>query len=538
MGPMEMTLKVWLGVAVAVTMGVVLQARLRKKEDIASRLALGLVPLLLLALGVILLSGILSVLAYDWQPNRLAAAFALVKGYQLYYGPEAGPILNTLYGPVSALVYLPATLANTPTPAILAGSFINAMLFFLPLPWLFLRARRAGSEMTATWAWAGGLACAFAILNSTFSIFAIHADAPAQCFALLACIPLMYRREEERSVDFALASVFLALAAWSKQTAAPLALALPLYVWWADGWKTCRDFLRIYVPIGLALSALFLVAFGPREALFNMFTIPAKHPWDPPGLKGLVSGTAELIGAAWVYLFALAALLYFDRQSSGAKDWGGRAWAKDRPWLVLLLGAVCLVPLGVVSRVKVGGLANSFYSNYLLIAGVVLAWTILAARAARPTSWIAYALLLGVTTHGIVAQRELRGLALLPNPRQNMHEAAYLLAKNFPRQLYFPWQVLSSLLADGELYHFAYGVFDRELGGYAPTDAHFRAHMPKNMQAIGYFAGYPDHTSMRKYLPEFTRAAQIQDVPGLVLLSRQPAPPPPAPPKPGKSKRK
>ncbi|HSH93452.1 MAG TPA: hypothetical protein VK968_04850, partial [Roseimicrobium sp.] len=56
-----------------------------------------------------------------WNGARLAPSFALSHGSRLYYGPEAGLVSGHIYGPVSVLLCLPATLFNTPSAAIRAA---------------------------------------------------------------------------------------------------------------------------------------------------------------------------------------------------------------------------------------------------------------------------------------------------------------------------------------------------------------------------------------------------------------------------------
>jgi hypothetical protein len=58
--------------------------------------------------------------------HRLAATFALTHGYHVYYPSNSGPVLSTLYGPVTVLAYLSASLASRLTAAILIGDNIDA----------------------------------------------------------------------------------------------------------------------------------------------------------------------------------------------------------------------------------------------------------------------------------------------------------------------------------------------------------------------------------------------------------------------------
>lgn len=514
---------VWLVLSLALVAGIALQFAVRgwRHEE---RAALLVIPVALASFSLIFLGGLVGILVDDWPADRLAATFAIVKGYRLFYGPHDGPILNFLYGPIAALVYLPATLASTPTPAILIGGFINAALFFVPIPWLVSRLDGRGPH---PWLWmtAAATACAIAFVSSTFAVFAIHADAPAQCFALLACIPLVHRRPEDTARDFSLSGLFLALAVWSKQIVVPLAVALPLFLWLSEGWPACKAYLTRAIPIGLIVSLALVLAFDPEKMIFNMLVIPSHHPWDPPGLEGFIAGTREMVDAAHLYLLALAVLPFADRESWSHGPGAWRRWLRRHPWTLFVLAAVLLTPTCVVSRIKLGGLANSFYSNYLLIAGVIVGWAevVMTTRRAAMRR-LGCAILLVIAAAGIYARSNLwERLPLWQRARENSHEIAYRLAKRYPRQIFFPWQTLSTLLADGDLTHFAYGLYDRELAGFAPSAEHFRAHLPKSLQAIGYFNSDIIYDEMvKKYLPEFTLPMVDDEIPNLVLWTRDP----------------
>jgi hypothetical protein len=84
-------------------------------------------------LGIFLiLTRILSTPFWEWNAARLAPTFALVKGYQLYYGQNDGAVLNTIYGPVTAITFLPATLFHSLNWSVICASFIGSLIFFLP----------------------------------------------------------------------------------------------------------------------------------------------------------------------------------------------------------------------------------------------------------------------------------------------------------------------------------------------------------------------------------------------------------------------
>ncbi len=79
---------------------------------------------------------------------------------------------------------------------------------------------------------------------------------------------------------------------------------------------------------------------------------------------------------------------------------------------------------------------------------------------------------------------------------------------------------MAGLLAEKRLYHFNGGVFDRTLAGFRPSDRHFRAHLPPQMQ---YVALTPDMTEgdpfMMAFLPEFSRSIELQELPGWIVFT-------------------
>src|SRR5580692_1750943 len=68
-----------------------------------------------------------------WSVNgaRLMPSFAVAKGVEYHVlFPPGGPLYCSLYGPLVAIVYLPATLFPSPNSAVLAGAAITVLLCF------------------------------------------------------------------------------------------------------------------------------------------------------------------------------------------------------------------------------------------------------------------------------------------------------------------------------------------------------------------------------------------------------------------------
>lgn len=74
----------------------------------------------------------------NWDGNRLSMAFFLKYKWNLYYPDGVGPIIGNIYGPLFALAYLPATIANSPTFALVLGKLITLGFYFFPVIWLFI----------------------------------------------------------------------------------------------------------------------------------------------------------------------------------------------------------------------------------------------------------------------------------------------------------------------------------------------------------------------------------------------------------------
>jgi len=97
----------------------------------------------------------------------------------------------------------------------------------------------------------------------------------------------------------------------------------------------------------------------------------------------------------------------------------------------------------------------------------------------------------------------------------NQQELAYQYAKKNPGQVYYPWNTLSTLLAEGRVYHFEYGLQDRELAATRSPTLHFRRFVPPKLRQVCFPPARQDEWTMR-YLKEFTRRVEIQGTAGWI----------------------
>lgn len=208
---------------------------------------------------------VLRVTDFHWNQARLAPLFGLRYGYSLYYPPEAGPVLGAIYGPISYLAYFPSLLAHSPIPALLIGSTVASLYYFVPVALIFTSGRFRRQEALAV-----GLflliVFGFWTIESPalhYSCFNIHADAPALGFGTVACLLLMRTNESRQPVRLrVLSALFTVLAIFSKQSLLFLVPALLCFIWITDGRRPALQF-------AIGIAALSAVSIGLLSAFFR-----------------------------------------------------------------------------------------------------------------------------------------------------------------------------------------------------------------------------------------------------------------------------
>ena len=458
-------------------------------------------PSAAVALGVLLTHLLYAPFDY-WNQGRLCPSFAFRYGFAPYAPPDAGPILNTIYGPVTLLSYWPCSFASDPTTATLAGSALSGTFYALPL--LYVIATASG--------WRVRLALAlfaffitFTITGLSYSAVRIHADAPALLYGGLAAALLV--RERSRP-GFSAACAVAAVAA--KQSMLPVLVALPALAWWRSGAGACRGYVA---RLGLAGAVALLLAascFDLRVLAFNLVTIPARGGSERLPPAALADGAQMLVQQS-VLLSIPLAYCALDRIDA-------------RTVALAFVGAM-LVPAAVVGRVREGGYDNNFsVTFYFLLLALVHE---LAVRAGSPERGRAArcALLAAV---GVLTVAQVPSLFALPRLCEllpaNAGEQAFACARAHPGEVYFPYMPLSMLLAEGQLYHFEEGVHDRGRSGHEPTAAHYRAHLPPRMRALAWSDTANDTNApvARRLLPEYHQPIALPELPGWHVLGRQP----------------
>ena len=458
-------------------------------------------------------------------------AMAIRHGYDLYHPADTGPVIGWIYPPGSALAYLPATLINDPATALLAGRCLSLFYYYAPVTWLLLS--RGGRSRAGRWL----LLITFALLTCysrplRYASTEIHADAPALGLAVLA-VGLMSRARGPRGQW---AAIFLAtLAVWAKQLTFPiLAVVLPIWAYRKGG---IRGFLQVFAATGIIAVGVLLavMAWIDRKSLFfNILTIPIRHPWR---FQSLRTFDVAIVRLQQSHLFLIALLAVGALAACVDAAWTeGDARAEPATsgdWTIFLTVSLAELPFALLAYVKVGGDDNNLaYFLYFVTITCVLLLARLLDREFRTAADHETAggvgspfvlVVLGVNLALAFVTHQMLGLALVSGETSDSEtrEAVSYLRKH-PGEAYFPWNPLEHLMVDGKLYHFEYGVYDRDLGGRPLTEEHFRRHVPPGIRLVCYPPArhvVGERMTLR-YMKEFGRPVKVPELPNWTCFGR------------------
>lgn len=463
-----------------------------------------------------------------WNAIRLAPAVSLLHGYTLYYGRDDGPVTGNIYTPFSSIAYVPAALGPGPTEMIRAGVLLSLLFYFAPAVWLYAKLRDAYADPAtrrAQWyTFALFPLVTFNLVESLGYVAGfIHADAPAVGLAGAAgAVLYAYPRPGWRPL--AVSALLATLSVWSKQVTAPVLIALPAWLFLSGGGRDALRYLLCLLGAGLLVAAVFLTALDPQSLLFNVVTIPGQHPMRGRFPFNLVGAALELQKLAFPLLLLLGfgALFPLVARSEAARLAG---WAGRSRWSVFLVAGLFLLPTALMGRVKEGGDLNALaFTLYFLLLAVclILRGGIWPSTTESVRAGFRLLTVVAVTANGVLLiQNQLQRYSEWASaPRANVPEMVTAFLRDHPGEAYFPWNPLEHLLAEWRYYHFDYGLFDRDIAGFALADEHFRQCVPPDMRLVCF----PENANFeyaRKYLKEFSRRVERRDLPGFICYERE-----------------
>lgn len=494
----------------------------------AERLAVSALPAMLyIAVAAAVLAAVRAPENY-WNGCRLAPAVGLLYGERIYRPPSSGAVLNTIYPPMAYLPYLPAGLFRRPAAAVMAASCVSMTLFFLPF--LALCFARRGPQRRTQWLTGPYVYLGFYTLVMTSPVlFAaghwVHCDAPAVGFGAAACVALYLARPGGAVGPAATAVSCLAagLAVWSKQTMAPLVAALPVWVLLSRGVSAS---MRYGFAMGASLAVLtvgFRSTFGVGSLVFNILRIPAAHPWKYQGddlAFGLTYQAIELLFECLPVLVATLIVAASGRRRVGGDRRTLAEWLAANGWALFAFAALTLVPMAVLGKIKAGGVKNNDAPTLYLLCCALAALVLDRVAASRRAGIASLVILVSFSAPVLlVGGKILPELVALRPVSQYGDERAFRFARAHPGVAYFPWNPLSSLLAERRLYHFEFGLFDRNLGGYPVGPEHFRRHVPASLRLVCFPPNRQAEWTMR-YLPEFNHRVDVPGLPDWICYAR------------------
>ena len=402
----------------------------------------------------------------NWE--RLQTVFALARKVPIYPGPDEGPVVLSIYGPVSVFAYLPATIFKTPIPAMWMAECLTMIYFFLPGSVLLIRGASPFRLLTFL------IFCYFPFLVVSLrnAAFHVHADAPTLGLAGMACAVLYLRQDKAGWKMLSLSSLFAVLAVWSKQTAAPLLVALPLYLGFTDGKRVMIRYLLCLLPAALLLSALFIAFFDLQKLFFNLVVIPSRHPFRGGASLGIVAASFFKLVRDLLLPFLFCVLV------------AGRSLRRARtsPSSLFIWVSLLMAPLAILAHLKVGGSNNTMsYVAYFFMLGVLLfisenedlEWT-------RKGVVLTSALFLLIQISSVYYR-------ILTTPgKANFIEPAYQYIKKYPGEVYFPRLGVLHIMAEDQVYHSSVALHDREWAGLPISPGVFKAYIPKDLRLIGF----------------------------------------------------
>jgi hypothetical protein len=496
---------------------------MRKARGALDRALVGIAVLAMFAAISLTVVRIFIVPREAWNDARLAQTTEMLKGYPLYVRPGSGAIGCFLYGPFGAIAYISAALAShSPTIDMLLGSTIAVICFFAPAAWLM----RCLAPRTSILAQIVAFTCFAAIVHNSgtlaFTSNWIHVDPPA--LGLSACALAMVIHRDAASMRFRIgAALCAAMAIWTKQTLLPLLFALPLVVFLLRGWRQAIVDGLMMLGFVILFGVIFAMIFDPRAMLFEMVTEPSRHPRGP-----LLDVLQKLVIETWPLVLLLAvALVIRGRQRQETSG----PWLARNLWCAPVILAAILIPGGILGWMKMGGEPNNaaLSTYFLLIAGcaTVAECEIPGLLGNRPDAakigrLICVLFAAEMSIHATFTDHMLGwriGLAL--HPFDNGSELAYRFERAHPGEAYFPWNPNAVLLASGNLYHFDYAAFDREIANFRPSDEEVRAHLPPNMRYIAYPPHIVPSMSMMELIPGYDRRIELPELPGLTIYTRK-----------------
>lgn len=407
-------------------------------------------------------AGVCVFVGEEWNDVRLRPAWLIRDGLPLYPGAGSGPITTWLYGPVTPVLMLPATLASGIQGALLTAGLLNALLLVGAMAAFCFGWPAPAGQSWSRPARGFALGVVLLLVPEPFFVFLQADNAVIACgLAALTCLARAGAAPAGRwawlSAGFCAAAVFAKWHGVAVPAGSLLWLALT-----AGPRVAGRHLSRLAMTGTLGLGLTLLLAASPRAAWEGLVQTAARLPLIAPEkwperlhLLAPQLGVLLLLPAV-VAVFALP----LGRWRAGGLGLPLAAWLAS-------------LPLGLAGTLTHGGHFNSLHGSFFLLPAAAIVC------AARLPGWKPFPRRLTLIAVGVLLGLRLSAFATLPaTPRGEMPAEASRLSTGHGERLWFPWRPLATRLATGRHDHDEDGLLIRHLTGRPISRRHLHAHLP------------------------------------------------------------
>ena len=438
---------------------------------------------------------------------------SLLYGCHLYPDLENEPANGYFYMPMGAWAYLPVAiigkLLKLPTVTLFFGWVMTLVFFFAPIIILIRKL-----NLTVLWKILIFLLTVLLVFSNapmTYVANLIHVDAPGICFVMSALVVLLTIEGTNKRTKLstaAISGILLALAILTKQTYWPL---VALILAWAI--LTIREIKTLLLTFaGVALLLMGILFFFEKPQLVYQFAIKAALS-APKGVSYTESGMIFLKVTYPLILIEAALLTLATARCSIHKHLKS---------IILLIGAaIVMTPLAIHTFTKVGADTNHFIiPEYLLLLSIIItiASTVEVQKdnAFYPMLATGFVLLIAcwMLTPGLRAGWSYRFWF------NNCADTAFRYDLKHKGEIYFPWQVLSTLMAEGRMYHIEGGlIFERMFKMRERSNANLKEFLPNKMFKMAVLLPFwPSYLVDQEGLVETSGSPEL---PGWAIYQKQ-----------------
>jgi hypothetical protein len=469
-----------------------------KLSRIASLPLIALCLITALLAFTLLACGYLEAWHMPYFEQRYASTLALAHGQTIYQTRPSAPLFCAIYGPLSYVAFLPATLLPSVMTIFVAGSLLATA--FLVVPFAFAAYSFAKTRDLILLDWGPLVLLALTAVGSlhTLNYVASHvtADSPAIGLMALAALLLYFHREQPRWTIAAWSSLATVLSIGCKQNMIIGGFVIALGVWFCFPRRFWWTFIAWIAAFSLAAVGAVIAIYHDLGAIyFNNVVIPSRYPVI---VANLFPGTYRLFESTAVLLltFTGMSLIWFLTK-------GSQKWPRVSPFILTFFGISAALALPSIRIYAAsGGDVNDFaHATYFLLMGVFVAGgEVIVLNRSQPQAVSAMRILT------VVAALTLLGAGLptryTAEWKEKMRQTpaavqAYEYCKRNPGHVYFPYNTIGVYFAERKFYHTEWGVMIPVVAGERFTREEIFKYIPENAQYLALPRGYiPDHRGM------------------------------------------